>query len=369
MNDGTRLISRSRIYRAICNSRETSRQDLVKTLNISLPTILQNISSLLEEGLVKEVGQFGSTGGRKAVKLAPVLDKKFAIGLEITKHYISAVLINMVGGLLYEDRFYNEFKFGKSYNEKLGQIVNSFYTAAGIAREDILGCGIALPGNIDTNANTLIFSHALGIEKISLESFGQYIGFDCFFINDSNAAGLIELQDMPVQPMAIYLALNDSVDGSIFINGNLYQGNHFRSGGFGHTTLYPGKKECVCGKRGCADVYLSAWVLARETDGIITRFLELRDKNDPYIKKVWSRYLDDLARFISNLYIAFDCTIIVGGYIGGCMEGYLPELQARLAKENIFDSALGNIKLCRIIQKPSAVGAAMQPDEKYIDSI
>jgi predicted NBD/HSP70 family sugar kinase len=320
---------------------------------------------------VQETGQFVSTGGRKAVKLAPVSNKKTALGLEITKHYISIVLINMIGDILCQDRIYTTFKYGKDYFKSLGDIVDSFIDKNGVFRQDLLGCGISLPASIDHNTNTLIFSHALEIKNIPLETFSRHIGCECLFANDANAAGSIELRDMPAQPLVIYIALNDSVGGSIFIDGKLYEGDHFQGGGFGHTLLHPGKAKCACGKLGCVDAYLSAWVLARETNGVLTDFFERLDKNDAHCKKIWSRYLDDLSKFCGNLCMAFDCPIIIGGYVGGCWPDVymMPELQTRLARDRVFDFTVNNVRACRFLTKPAAMGAAMLHIDKYIESI
>ena len=38
-------------------------------------------------------------------------------------------------------------------------------------------------------------------------------------------------------------------------------------------TLYPGGRECYCGKRGCLDAYCSAQRLSSLTEGKLDRFL------------------------------------------------------------------------------------------------
>ena len=59
-------INRNRIYRFIYQNGKTSKQEIAYKLNMSLPTITQNLRHLQELGLVEENGLFESTGGRKA---------------------------------------------------------------------------------------------------------------------------------------------------------------------------------------------------------------------------------------------------------------------------------------------------------------
>jgi predicted NBD/HSP70 family sugar kinase len=360
--------NRSRIYRAIYAAREISKQDLADLLGISLPTILLNTKSLMREGLVREAGQFDSTGGRKAAKLTVAGDVKNAFGLEITKHYVTFIFTDLLGNVLCQDRIYEPFRFGDPWFRRLGKMVRDFLLKAGARGETLLGGGIAIPGSIDISANTLIFSQALELRGIALEMFSRYIDVPCVFINDANAAGLTELGGVTGQPLIIYISLNDSVGGAVFIDGRLYQGGHFRCGEFAHTALYPGRAACSCGKRGCVDVYLSAWVLARETGGRLDVFFEKLEKKDARIKKVWNRYLDDLALFAANLHRAFDGMLILGGYVGGCLEQYMPDLYARLSSGGL-DTGMECINPCRFQLKAAALGAAMLQVERYISSI
>ncbi|MCC8167502.1 MAG: winged helix-turn-helix domain-containing protein, partial [Planctomycetes bacterium] len=48
--------NRNRIYRYIYANPGTSRPELVHRLEMSLPTVMQNVKSLFEQGLVKEDG-------------------------------------------------------------------------------------------------------------------------------------------------------------------------------------------------------------------------------------------------------------------------------------------------------------------------
>ena len=44
----------------------TSKVELSKKLNLSMPTVLSNVSELMDRGIIEEKGELESTGGRKA---------------------------------------------------------------------------------------------------------------------------------------------------------------------------------------------------------------------------------------------------------------------------------------------------------------
>ena len=49
-------LNRRRIYNLLRNGRACSRRDIVMQLNLSLPTVVQNLNELSEDGLICEAG-------------------------------------------------------------------------------------------------------------------------------------------------------------------------------------------------------------------------------------------------------------------------------------------------------------------------
>lgn len=55
--------NRRRIYNLLRSGRACSRRDIVMQLNLSLPTVVQNLIELSEDGLICQAGQQTKTGG------------------------------------------------------------------------------------------------------------------------------------------------------------------------------------------------------------------------------------------------------------------------------------------------------------------
>ena len=72
---------------------------------------------------------------------------------------------------------------------------------------------------------------------------------------------------------------------------------------------------------------------------------------------------------IHNLRMLFDCRIILGGHVGEYMEAYLPRLQALTRELDPFQDEAGYLTLCRVKTQASAVGAALQYIDRFVDSI
>ena len=57
------------------NNHVTSKAEIAKELNLSMPTVLANVNDLLEKMVLEETGEYASTGGRKAKSIG--INKSF----------------------------------------------------------------------------------------------------------------------------------------------------------------------------------------------------------------------------------------------------------------------------------------------------
>lgn len=360
--------NRANTLRCILSCERISQMELAQQLALSWPTILQNVKELLEMGLVQEVGQYESTGGRKAKAYAPVKDAKLAIGLDLTRNHISVVLVDLSGQVVRYQRRSKPFSLDDAYLQELGVLVRSVMDNPH-TDETILGVGISLPGIVDSEAGILRYSHILDLRDVPLSALSRHIPYPCSFINDANAAGLAEIYGTSAVGNLVYLSLSNSVGGAILTDGTLYMGNHLRAGEFGHNTLVPGGRRCYCGKEGCLDAYCSARLLSDRAGGNLAAFFDGLREGDMEKQAVWQEYLKYLAIAVNNLHMSFDCDVIVGGYVGAFLEEFGGPLRPLLEERNTFQPEASYLKFCRYRLEASAVGAALTQVEQFLQAL
>ncbi|SDY98077.1 ROK family transcriptional regulator [Tindallia californiensis] len=373
--------NRNQIFRYVNKHQRISKPEISHALHLSIPTVLHMINELLAMGLVKKDGELQSTGGRKAVAISPVHDKKSSIGIDITRNHIGLVHTDLSGQVLKYTRLSKPYKNDSAYYKALGAMAMDF-KKENIKEEDaFLGYGISVPGIVEPEMERIKHSHALGITNVAFHVFTQYISGDTIFINDANAAAIAEIYNDDQPYDALYLSLSNSVGGAIIKNSDarsnednqihdrLYLGDNWRGGEVGHTTLVPGGEKCYCGKNGCFDVYCSAEKLANLTEGKLGIFFEELEKGNKNFQKMWEEYLEYLAIQVNNLRMIFDCKIIIGGYVGSFIDPSIEKLREKAAKRNTFEKDASYIVPCRYRYETSALGAALQHIEKYISSV
>ena len=125
-NQEVKKLNRNRVFRYVNSREETSMPEISAALSISGPTVLKIVNELKEEKLIREVGEFESTGGRKAKAIAAVRDVKYAIGLDITKNHVGIVYTDLSGKALKHERVRKPFKYTQTYLHEVAAIVRRF---------------------------------------------------------------------------------------------------------------------------------------------------------------------------------------------------------------------------------------------------
>ena len=358
--------NRNRVFRYICETGTVSNPDISFATQMSLPTVTQITKELMGQGLVEESGEFQSTGGRRAKALSVAANAKQAIGLDITKNHVSMLLSNLTGEIVNYVRIYKPYALGDDYCREVNEELEHFLEESRAVRDKILGIGISFPGIIDLEKEMIADSHILGVEAAPFESISRFFSYPCYFLNDANAGAYAEGIKSEDRNRFFYLSLSNTVGGAVYRNGSLEQGINFRCGEVGHMTIVPDGKACYCGKYGCLDAYCSAKCL---TDGRVEDFFERLKQGEQKAVCLWEEYTSYLAIAVNNLHMVLDCDIIIGGYVGSCMGGFIQDIREKVSGRNTFAEDGSFIRTCRHKTGAAALGAAFDVIERFIEQV
>ncbi len=362
--------NRSRIFNYIYRETTTSKRDIADYLRLSIPTVSSCIKGLAEENLIRESGIMDSTGGRKPMAISVNPSRYHSIGLSIRPDFITAVLLDFCGSVLLSDRIARPFENTSDYMFQLGNMVQRIASRSGVQESSILGVGIALPGTLSADSRVLVFSHVLPTSLLSSD-FGQNIPFPVIFCNDANAAGLSEIWNTQSQTInnAVYLAINDTVGGSIILDNSIYQGDNFRSGEFGHIPILKNGRPCRCGQKGCLGAYCNTTELSSLTGGDLNLFFKELDAGNAQAENRWHEYTEYLCTGINILRSIFDCDIIIGGELNEFIGAHIADIRQLVAVHNPFENNGNYVKNGKGGVNSSAIGSGLMFIKKFIENI
>lgn len=358
------------IFRTIYSQKQCTRQQLADILGISLPTVTYNLNLLRESGLIYNAGAHQSTGGRKAHVFQCVSDARYALGIDITKHHLSLVLININLDIIAKKRIRCKFTDSDEYFENLRQEIEQLLSRNETAREKFLGIGISMPVIINQDQKTISYATVLRLSGNIYDRMAPYIKYPFLLFNDANSAGLAESWFSDSKDSVTYLFLGNSVGGARMIGHQIDTGVNWRGGEFGHMCIVPNGQMCYCGQKGCLDAYCSAKVLSDFTNENLSAFFEeLKKGENQGYKKVFDQYLDYLAIAVKNLRMCFDSDIILGGAVGAFMGDYIEEFRKKAAVLNPFEQNADYIQVCHYRTEAAAVGAAIYYINEFIEGL
>lgn len=185
--------NQNKVYQYIYkNGEPVSKYELMEKLDLSLPTVNLILKYLTENNYIYDCGTFNSQGGRppKAFTYNPTL--YYSVGLDITRHHVHAVIIDLSGKVVEKSKTTIDFKPDDSYYRTLNTIIQKLTEQSKIKRENILGAGIALPVMINVKEQKVLHGYLTEFNSITPEIFSQHLGLPCLFCNDANAGGLAD---------------------------------------------------------------------------------------------------------------------------------------------------------------------------------
>lgn len=132
-----------------------------------------------------------------------------------------------------------------------------------VSSSDILAIGVAVPGQIDIENGTVLYSSLFDVKG---DPFPFITGLHDYLdvphmslISNDDAQGIGEQRIGAGRGIKelVYLRIGYNIGASIIIDENLYTGADNLAGAFGHMVVDLNGPECDCGNKGCLDAIVS----------------------------------------------------------------------------------------------------------------
>lgn len=369
-NTDVKKLNKNRIFRLIYNSDKISRQEIADQLGLSLPTVNQNLKMLMEDGLIEYVGNFTSTGGRRAQAITINNNARKAISVNIKADYINVDVVGLKGQIIYSMAVKAHFSKSSAYIEKLTDAVRHAADYVGADADDILGVGVTVPGILDDEKQILISAPPLKAKNYDFTRLISAVDYPVVVMNDARAEAYADHWfNGKHEDEKIYIMLGEGVGGAYINASAIRNGVHNRGGEFGHMVIHPGGKQCLCGKKGCFEAYVSEKVLSSELDMTLDNFFELAAQGNKNNCNVLDEYMDNLALGINNIYTMMDCDIVLGGTVAPYLKQYDNSIKERLVNDYSFDTDADYLRISDGGGRKSGLGAALSFVARFIDGV
>ncbi len=254
-----------------------SRKRLAAMLHLTPAAITKIVAELISEGLVCEEGSVPSDGaGRREITLRLKNDSFCTLGVSVglKKAILSAVRTD--GEALFAETVPLPLSApAEETVRRLSERLLALVSENGIARESILGLGIAARGVIGADGRTVKTSFdALDTADFPIcDRFEALTGLPSVLSN--NVRALLSAQTFLArdeQPESIFFLRCGSGIGAAFsAGGEILEGDRRQCAEIGHIPVIKrGGKPCHCGKSGCLETIASPAAMREDAEAILS---------------------------------------------------------------------------------------------------
>ena len=366
-NKKIKLKNYENIYSLFFENNEITKSDVVEKLNLSLPTVLSNISKLEKEGLISLCKTLESRGGRPASAYKLVKDAYVAIGVELSLTKVRCAVIDLTSRVCFLQDFDCLCEDSKDYEDSLVKVISSFLQQINYKKNQILGVGISIEAIVDKDCESILYSKILPIKKLSAKDLSEKLGFEVKIYHDVECAASTELWHSNNISDAIYVSLSNHLGGAIIQNHHIEHGKKGFAGALEHIQLDESGPTCYCGKKGCLETYCSLESLLKNEKTIDQFFKQVRKDSSSDEAILYDRFLKNLAKGLYTVYLLLERQLILGGKMSLYItQEDIDKLENLIIDRSTFNIEKGFIQKAKIENNAAVTGCALSFISKVI---
>jgi predicted NBD/HSP70 family sugar kinase len=254
-----RDINRQIVLNYVREREPISRAEIARETELQRSTISAIVEDLTAEGLVEEVGEGESTGGRRPTLLRLRAKEVISIGVAITPTVTTVATSDLAGRIVAQKQFPTDPDPEKTLHDVIAQVQEFSRKNKG----SIEAVGVSLPGLVDPATGTAVFVPFFKWRDIPISGMiSDAVGLPVIIDNDANAVALAELwfgrPEVCDARDFILVLVAEGVGTGIIFDGQVYRGQRGAAGEFGHMIIgTQAPVACSCGKYDCWEAFSS----------------------------------------------------------------------------------------------------------------
>lgn len=244
------------VLRLIWEERRVSRTEIATLAGLSRSTVSEIINEIMPTGLVAEVGEGPSRGGRRPILLEFCDDVCVILGVEMGAAHVAVAMTNLRGRVLaWETRPHAVRTDPPGTRRLIAELCEKCLASEEAAGRPLVGIGVAVPSPVDPAQPDRLSAVVLPDwqERLGLDDLSEQLGVPLFVDNDANLGALAEYWwglGGDTDNLA-YIKVATGIGSGHIIGGEIYRGATGVAGEIGHVAIDPKGKRCICGLRGC----------------------------------------------------------------------------------------------------------------------
>ncbi len=359
-----RDINKQIVLNYIRDRSPISRAEIARQTDLHRSTVSVIVGELIDEGLVVEIGEGDSTGGRRPTLYQLRTGVPAAIGIDLTPRITTIAVADLAGNILDKE----SFSTSPDMAFMSEQIIERTKRLISGQTQNDLEIGMSVPGLVDQTAGKIFHIPYFDWRNWDIcPRLETATGLRVTVENDANATALAELwfgQERLHRPDTFLMVLvGEGIGTGIIFDGQVYRGEKGAGGEFGHMIAgSDAPVDCSCGSRECWEAYASEKALLARYRNLLQKdelkqghidindIIELALNGEKHATEALRETVHYLGNGISNLIVGLSPqVVVVSGKITRAWNLYKEELH-RVAERNVLAG------LPQTVLMPSSLG-------------
>ncbi|MDQ3706608.1 MAG: ROK family transcriptional regulator [Chloroflexota bacterium] len=267
-----------------------SRTDISRLTNWSRPKVTAVVNRMIDRGVLMEVGEGESQGGRRPQLLRLNSRLGYVIGIDIGATSLDLAVADLTSHVLLRDNGPADVRQEPAV--LLGEVkrrLSDMLRKGGVRAEEIIGIGVGLPGPVDFARGVLVAPPLMPAwGNYPIRGFFRNLFPNAFVSvdNDVNMMALGELRAGAGRGIDnfLFIKIGTGIGAGIICHGLVHRGSTGSAGDIGHISVDRTGPTCHCGNIGCLEIMAAGPAIADRaaeaarngSSSILARKLEAR---------------------------------------------------------------------------------------------
>ncbi|ANI28466.1 transcriptional regulator [Yersinia entomophaga] len=364
------------VYRLIDQQGPISRIQIADLSHLAPASVTKITRQLLERGLIKEVDQQASTGGRRAISIVTENRQFHTIAVRLGRHDATITLYDMSGKSLGEEHYPLPERTQETLEHALFNIISQFIEQFQRKLRELIAIAVILPGLVDPDTGVVRYMPHISVDNWPLvDNLQERFNVPSFVGHDIRSLALAEHYFGATKDCedSVLVRLHRGTGAGIIVNSQIFLGSNGNVGEIGHIQIDPLGERCYCGNFGCLETVASNAAIENRVRHLLTQGyaskLTLEDCNISAICKASNRgdllacevlehvgrYLGKAISMVINLFNPQK--VVIAGEIIEAEKVLLPAIQSCINNQVLKDFRKNLPVVTSQLDHGSAIGA------------
>ncbi|MFG1175028.1 N-acetylglucosamine repressor [Erwiniaceae bacterium CAU 1747] len=272
--DLVKQLNSAAVYRLIDQQGPISRIQIAEHSQLAPASVTKITRQLIERGLIKEVEQQASTGGRRAISIISETRGFNTIGVRLGRNDATLTLFDLSGKSLAEEHYPLPERSQETLEQALFNAIAAFHEQHQRKLRELIAISVILPGLVDPKNGVIRYMPHISINHWPLvANLEKRFNVTSFVGHDIRSLALAEHYFGASRDCAdsILVRVHRGTGAGIIANGQIFLGSNGNVGELGHIQVDPLGERCHCGNFGCLETIAANGAIENRVRHLLTQ--------------------------------------------------------------------------------------------------